>query len=44
MVRAVMLDEPYGTNDSDRAAATFDIRKTASLHVQLYYELGDDET
>ena len=39
MVRAVMTKEQYGTEGYERAAAIFDIRKTASLHVQLYREL-----
>jgi glycosyltransferase involved in cell wall biosynthesis len=42
MIRVVTTDEPYGTRGYDRAATTFDIRKTASLHVQLYHELADD--
>jgi glycosyltransferase involved in cell wall biosynthesis len=42
MMRAVTADEPYGAKGCERAAATFDIRKTASLHVQLYHELADD--
>jgi glycosyltransferase involved in cell wall biosynthesis len=42
MMRAVTADEPYGAKGYERAAATFDIRKTASLHVQLYHELAAD--
>jgi glycosyltransferase involved in cell wall biosynthesis len=39
MLQAVTADEPYGTKGYERAAAMFDIRKTASLHVQLYCDL-----
>jgi glycosyltransferase involved in cell wall biosynthesis len=42
MVRAVTADESYGAKGYECAAAMFDIRMTASLHVQLYHELADD--
>lgn len=42
MMQTVMTDEPYGTNGYERAATTFDIRKTASSYVQLYHEVAGD--
>ncbi len=42
MIRATTTEIPLGANGYERAAATFDIRKTASSHVQLYRELCDD--
>lgn len=42
MIRAVTTDEPYGKTGYERATATFDIRKTALLHTQLYHELVDN--
>lgn len=42
MMRAITTDEQYGTNGYERAVVMFDIRKTVSLHVQLYRELCDD--
>lgn len=42
MMQAVRTNEPYGTRGYERAAATFDIRKTTSSYVQLYRELCSD--
>lgn len=42
MMQAVQSDESYGRAGYERAASTFDIRKTAALHVELYRELYGD--
>ena len=42
MVCVIRTDKPYGTNGYERAAATFDIRKTATSYHELYSELCGD--
>ena len=39
MLRTVAMNEPYGTNGHERAAAIFDIRRTVSSYHHLYHEL-----
>jgi len=42
MVRAVTTTEPYGVAGYERAAATFDIRRTTSSYLHLYRETADE--
>lgn len=42
MICVLRTDKPYGTNGYERAAATFDIRKTATSYHELYNELCGD--
>ncbi|EMA52071.1 glycosyltransferase [Halococcus salifodinae] len=42
MMRVLRTDKLYGTNGYERAAATFDIRKTVASYHELYGELCSD--
>ena len=44
MIRAATTDEGYGASGYERAATVFDIRKTASSYIDLYYEVCDEAT